>query len=115
MKNQKIIQKLLDACITNKPSKFLPYLYFCRNVEIKSFSKWGYYRYLIYLLNTQLHGGEHKAVGKISIVVEPSPLEKLRGPAEKAYCFYDEVHTHMRMYILIAEQPNKIVLDLFPS
>ena len=114
MTNKQIIQKLTDACVENKPQKFLPYLYMFWRVKPRSFSRWGYYKYLSGLLNTQLHGGEHKAIGKISVVVESSPLEKLRGPAEKAYCFYDEKHSFRRMYVLIEEKTNKIILDLFP-
>lgn len=114
MTNKKIIQKLTDACVENKPHKFLPFLYMFWRVKSRSFSRWRYYKYLIYLLNTQLHGGAHKAIGKISVVVEPSPLQEMRGPAEKAYCFYDEVHSFRRMYVLIEEKTNKIILDLFP-
>lgn len=114
MTNKKIIQKLLNACISNRPYNFLLYLYLCMNVKRRSFSRWGYYKYLSKLLNTQLHGGKYKAIGKISVVVEPSPLEEIRGSEEKAYCFYDEVHEHMRMYILIEEKDNKIILDLCP-
>lgn len=60
-----------------------------------------------------MHEGENKAIGKISVVIKPTPL-RYRSKEAKAYYFYDEVHVNPRMYILIEEQPNKIILDLFP-
>lgn len=113
MKNKKIIDKLLQACITNKPGSFFPYLYRCKNVRTRFPSKLGYFKYLCEKLNRELCEGEYKAVGKIHVEVEPSPLISTRVN-EKAYYFYDEVHTFPRMYVLIQEQGNNIILDLFP-
>ncbi len=60
-----------------------------------------------------MHEGDYKAIGKITVVVKPSPL-LYRSTEAKAYYFFDEVHQHERMYILIEEQPKKIILDLVP-
>ncbi|MGI6572397.1 MAG: hypothetical protein ACOX19_03015 [Fermentimonas sp.] len=113
MKNKKLIRKLLKACISNKPYTFLPYLYLCKRVHTGFPTKWRYYQCLCGLLKKRFHVEEDKPVGKITVVVKPSPL-KYKSSEAKAYCFYDEVHVNKRMYILIEEQPKKIILDLFP-
>ena len=61
----------------------------------------------------RMHKGEYKAIGKISVQVKPSPFPDRKDEA-KAYYFYDEKHAQHRMYILIEDLPDKIILDLFP-
>lgn len=104
-----IIENLANACISNNPKKFIPFL-MSENVEVAFPNKVRFYK----CFKRMIYCSKHITKGKWRARIENVRLDG----NHKIYClnFYDEVYTNERLSIDIRESTNKrdVFIDFMP-
>ena len=104
--NQVIKETLIKACIKSRPSYFKPYL-FSDKVTCDSPDKEAFYKCLKYIIAASKQRSEGALYLKIKFP-DPDNISIQR------YEFYDSVHLHSRLTIIIEEINDTIHLAILP-
>jgi hypothetical protein len=100
-----IKEALLKACIKSRPSYFKPYLA-SEKVNCEP-DKEGFYKFFKYMLAVSKRQTEGELHLKIKL---PDPKNK----NVQHYEFYDSVHLHSRLTLIVEEFDDSIHIDIFP-
>jgi hypothetical protein len=103
---ENIKNALIKACINSRPSYFKPFL-----LSDKVTTDWpdkdSFYKFFKY----KLADSKKIAAGDLHLKVKfPDPL----NPTVQHYDFYDKLHIHSRLTILVEEFKESIHLDIPP-
>lgn len=102
---ENIKEALIKACINSHPSYFKPYLIF-EKVMCEA-NKEEFYKFFKYMLSVSRKMSD----GKLNLKIKfPDPKNK----NIQHYEFYDSVHLHSRLTIIIEESNDSIHLDILP-
>jgi hypothetical protein len=100
-----IKEALIKSCLKSRPCYFKPYLtsekFTCEA------DKKGFYKFFKYMLAVSRKMSEGDLHLKIKL---PDPNNK----NVQHYKFYDEVHVHSRLTIIVEESKDSIHLDILP-
>ena len=99
-------EALVKACIKSRPSYFKPYL-LSDNVTTEWPDKESFYKFFKYILSTSRKMSEGELYLKIK-------LPDTENKNVQHYKFYDEVHLHSRLTIIVEESNDSIHLDILP-
>ena len=103
---ENIKEALIKACIKSRPSYFNPYLS-SDKVTTEWPDKESFYKFFKYMLSVS----RKMSVGELHLKI------KLPDPEKKNihhYEFYDLVHLHSRLTIIVEEYSESIHLDILP-
>jgi hypothetical protein len=103
---ENIKEALVKACIKSRPSYFNSYL-LSDNVTTEWPDKESFYKFFKYILSASRKMSEGELHLKIK---QPDPENK----NVQHYQFYDRVHLHSRLTIIIEESNDLIHLDVLP-
>ena len=103
---QVIKEALIKACIKSRPSYFKPFLY-SDSVTTEYDYKESFYKSFKYMLSRSRKMSEGELHLKIKL---PDPENK----NVQHYKFYDIVHLHSRLTIIVEECNDSIHLDILP-
>jgi hypothetical protein len=101
-----INEALIKACIKSRPSYFKPFLP-SDKVTTEWPDKESFYKFFKYMLSVSRKMSEGELHLKIKL---PDPENK----NAKHYKFYDRVHLHSRLTIIVEESNESIHLDILP-
>jgi hypothetical protein len=102
---ENIKEALIKACVNSRPSYFRTYLA-SEKVTCEP-DKEGFYKFFKYMLSVSKRQSEGKLHLKIKL---PDPDNR----NVQHYTFYDDVHLHSRLIIIIEESNDSIYLDIIP-
>jgi len=102
---ENIKEALVKACIKSRPSYFKPFLA-SEKVTCEP-DKEGFYKFFKYMLAVSKRQSEGELHLKIKL---PDPENK----NVQQYKFYDTVHLHSRLTIIVEESNDSIHLDILP-
>jgi hypothetical protein len=97
---------LIKSCISSRPSYFNPFLS-SGKVTTECPVKESFYKFFKYMLSSSRKMSEGELHLKIKF--PDSENKNLQH-----YEFYDKVHVHSRLTIIVAESNETIHLDIFP-
>jgi hypothetical protein len=102
---ENIKEALIKACIKSRPSYFKSYLA-SEKVTCEP-DKEGFYKFFKYMLAVSRRQSE----GELHLIIkQPDPENK----NVQHYQFYDKVHLHSRLTIIVEESTDFIHLDILP-
>ena len=104
---EKIKAQFILSCINNDPESFLPFL-MSAEVETEAPNKKDFYQFLKGMLNHAHESSE----GELLLKIEQPTLDTDKEVVN--YNFYDNVHKHYRLSIVVKESNNLIFLDILP-
>ena len=104
---EKIKTELILSCINNNPESFLPFL-MSGEVETEAPNKEDFYQFFKGMLN---HAHE-SSDGELLLKIEHSTLDTDEQVVN--YNFYDNVHKHYRLLIVVKDSNDLICLDVMP-
>jgi hypothetical protein len=100
-----IKEALIKACIKSRPSYFKSYLA-SEKVTYEP-EKEEFYKFFKYMLAVS----RRQSVGELHLIIkQPDPENK----NVQHYLFYDRVHLHSRLTIIVEESNDLIHLDILP-
>jgi hypothetical protein len=102
----KIKEALVKACIKSRPSYFKPFLS-SDKVTTEWPDKESFYKFFKYMLAASKKMSE----GELHLKIKLSDTENKNI---QHYKFYDEVHLHSRLTIIVEESNDSIHLDIPP-
>ena len=103
---ESIKEALIKACIKSRPSYFKPFLS-SDKVTTEWPDKETFYKFFKYMLSASRKMSEGELHLKIKL---PDPENK----NVQQYKFYDSVHLHSRLTIIVEESNESIHLDILP-
>ena len=104
---EKIKAQFILSCINNDPESFLPFL-MSAEVETEAPNKKDFYQFFKGMLNHAHESSE----GELLLKIEQPTLDTDKEVVN--YNFYDNVHKHYRLSIVVKESNNLIFLDILP-
>ena len=104
---EKIKAELILSSINNNPESFLPFL-MSAEVETEAPNKKNFYQFFKGMLNHAHESSE----GELLLKIEPPTLDTDKQVVN--YNFYDNVHKHYRLSIVVKESNNLIYLGVMP-
>lgn len=104
---EKIKAQFILSCINNDPKSFLPFL-MSAEVETEAPNKKDFYQFFKGMLNHAHESSE----GELLLKIEQPTLDTDKEVVN--YNFYDNVHKHYRLSIVVKESNNLIFLDILP-
>jgi len=102
-----IKQQLVEACVTNDPKSFRPYL-LSPNVHTEMPSKAKFYNYFKGLMQAAKNQSEGKWSARIT------SEECIADKRQYSLGFFDEKHVHERLSFIITETSDIIIIELMP-
>lgn len=103
---QVIKEALIKACINSRPSYFKPFLS-SDNVTTEWPDKESFYKFFKYILSASRKNSEGELHLKIKLL-------DTENKNVQHYNFYDEVHLHSRLTIIVEESNESIHFDILP-
>lgn len=103
---ENIKEALINACIKYRPSYFKPYLSLDK-LTTEWPDKESFYKFFKYILSASRKISEGELHLKIKL---PNPENR----NVQQYKFYDSVHLHSRLTIIVEESNESIHLDILP-
>lgn len=103
---QEIKEALVKSCLELKPSLFKPFLA-SKKVTVDSVDKEAFYKYFKYMIRVTKKISE----GELSLKIKTADRQNQQV---QEYCFYDAVHLHSRLTIIVREDVNSLYLDVLP-
>ncbi len=103
---ENIIEALIKACIKSRPSYFKPYL-FSEKVTTEWPDKDSFYKFFKYILSVSRKMSE----GELHLEIK---LPDAKNINVKHFEFYDALHVHPRLTIVVDESNDSIHLDILP-
>lgn len=103
---QEIKEALVKSCLALKPSLFKPFLE-SKKVTVDSNDKGAFYKSFKYMLRVTKMISE----GELSLKIKTVDRQNQQV---QEYCFYDAVHLHSRLTIIVREDANSLYLDVLP-
>ncbi len=103
---ENIKEALIKASVKSRPSYFKPFLS-SDKVTTDFPDKETFYKFFKYILSTSRKMSEGELLLKIKL---PDPENK----NVQQYKFYDSVHIHSRLTIIVVESNDSINLDILP-
>lgn len=104
---EKIKAELILSCINNSPESFLPFL-MSPEVETEAPYKKDFYHFFKGMLNHAHESSE----GELTLKIEQSTLDTDKEVHN--YNFYDNLHKHYRLSIVVKESNDLICLNVMP-
>ena len=104
---EKIKAELISSCTNNTPESFFPFL-MSADVQTEAPNKMDFYDFFKDMLNN----AHARAKGKLTLKIEEST-----GDIDKVvlyYSFYNNVHKHSLLTIVVNDNNNQILLDVMP-
>lgn len=105
--NEEIKAELISSCINNNPKSFLPFI-MSEGVETAATNKIDFYHFFKGMLNN----AHLRAKGKLTVQIEESTDDTDKVVFD--YMFYDNVHKHSLLTIVVKENNSQILLDVMP-
>lgn len=103
---ENIKEALVKACIKSRPSYFKPFLS-SEKVTTEWPDKESFYKFFRYILSSS----RKMSQGELHLKIKQPDLE---DKGVQHYEFYDSVHLHSRLTIIVEESNDSIHLDIFP-
>lgn len=101
-----IKEALINSCIKSRPSCFKPYLFM--DMVITEFeNKESFYKLFKYMLSAS----RKMSVGELHFIIKQPDLE---NKGIQHYEFYDTIHLHSRLTIIVEESNDLIHLEILP-
>jgi hypothetical protein len=104
---EKIKAQLILSCIKNDPESFLTFL-MSPEVKTETPNKKDFYEFFKGMLS---HAHENSE-GELLLRIEQTSLDSEKEV--RNYNFYDNVHKHYRLSIVVKDSNNLIYLDVIP-
>lgn len=101
-----IKEALIKACIKSRPSYFKPFLS-SDKVTIEGPDKESFYKFFKYILSAS----RKMSVGELHLIIK---LPDKDNKNVQHYEFYDSVHLHSRLTLIVEESDDSIHIDIFP-
>lgn len=101
-----IKESLIKACIKSRPSYFKPF-FLSDKVTTEWPDKESFYKFFKYMLSASRKMSE----GELHIKIKPPDPENKKV---MYYKFFDAVHLHSRLTIIVVESDDSIHLDILP-
>jgi hypothetical protein len=104
--NENIKESLIKACTKSRPKFFKQFLS-SEKVNTKWEDKESFYKFFKYILTTSKKTSEGELHCKIKLL-------KKENKNVQYYEFYDTVHLHSRLTLIIEESKDNILIDILP-
>ena len=102
---EKIKEALVKACVNSRPSYFKPFLASAKvTCEPDKEDFYKFFKYMLAISKRQSEGELHLKI----------KLPDLENKNVQHYNFYDTVHLHSRLTIIVEESNDSIHLDIAP-
>lgn len=103
---EKIKEVLVTSCIAFKPMLFKPFLH-SKLVTVDGPDKESFYEFFKYMIAAC----KKTSKGELELKIE---VPEQSANQVQHYCFYDRVHLHPRLTIMVVESPYSLHIEVIP-